>query len=206
MAGFLPTAGPGQVLITSPNSHWPGKVLQVPRLDVEVAADFLISRTGDPHEQAAAELAGELEGMPLALEQAVAYMQSTGQSLAGYLALFRDAQRADPLGPGEPTGYSRTVATTWALAFGHLEKSPGAVALLRLLAFCAPEAIPLRLMLQSSDELIKQLGPAVAPMLVPLLEDPVAIKYAVAALRRYSLVAPDVDGRNQCPAWCRRSR
>ena len=70
----------------------------------------------------------------------------------------------------------------------------GAVGLLRLLAFCAPEAIPLRLLLQPRPGLADELGPEVAPVLVPLLEDPLAAKDAVAALRRYSLISPAADG------------
>ena len=125
-----------------------GQALDVPVLDTEVAADFLVNRTGDPDRQAALELADELGGLPLALEQAAAYMQATGDSLADYLASFRQ-RRPDMLARGEPTGYGKTVATTWALAFDRLEQSaPGAAGLLRLLAFCAPEAIPLRLLLQ----------------------------------------------------------
>ena len=148
VAAFLPPAGPGRVLITSQNPNWPGPVLDVPVLDPDVAAGFLVSRTGDPDRQAARELAGLLGGLPLALEQAAAYMQATGGTLAGYLALFRQ-RRAELLARGEPAGYSKTVASTWALAFDRLQQAePGAVGLLRLLAFCAPEAIPLRLLLQ----------------------------------------------------------
>ena len=99
------------------------------------------------------------------------------------------------LARGEPTGYDKTVATTWALAFDRLQQSaPGAVGLLRLLAFCAPEAIPLRLLLQPRPELAGRLGEEVAPVLVPLLEDPLAAGDAIAALRRYSLVTPAADG------------
>ena len=116
---FVPPAGRGRVLITSRNAIWPpGQALEVPVLDLQVAAEFLVNRTGDPDRRAAAELAGELGGLPLALEQAAAYIQATGDSLAGYLALFRQ-RRADLLGRGEPTGYSETVATTWGLAFEH---------------------------------------------------------------------------------------
>ena len=171
MQRFLPPAGPGRVLVTSLNPYWPpGQVLEVPVLDPEAAAKFLVSRTGDMDRQAAAELAGELGWLPLALEQAAAYMTAVRDTtLAVYLALFRD-RRAEMLARGMPTGYSKTVASTWTLAFGQLEKSaPGAVGLLRLLAFCAPEAIPLRLMLQSSGGLIKQLEPDVARVLAPLI-------------------------------------
>jgi hypothetical protein len=99
------------------------------------------------------------------------------------------------LGRGEPTGHPETVATTWRLAFEDLRHaSPGAAGLLRLLAFCAPEAIPVRLLLQPRPGLAGQLGEDVAPVLVPLLEDELAARDAVAALRRYSLVTPAADG------------
>ena len=136
------------------SDEYPVNDLEVPVLDPQVAAEFLVSRTGDPDRQAALELAEELGGLPLALEQAAAYVQATGNSLAGYLAAFR-RRREDLLGRGEPTGYPQTVATTWRLAFGQLQDSdPGAAGLLRLLAFCAPDAIPVGLLLQPRPQLI----------------------------------------------------
>jgi hypothetical protein len=162
-------------------------------LDREVAAGFLVSRTGDPDWAAARELAVELGGLPLALEQAAAYTQAVGKTLAGYLALFR-RRRGDLLRRGEPSGYSGTVATAWSLAFTQLEQSaPEAVGLLRLLAFCAPEAVPLPLLLQHRPGITEQLSPQVAKVLVPLLEDELAADDAIAALRRYSLVRPAGD-------------
>ena len=145
----MPPSGHGRVLITSQHQDWPpGQALQVPVLDIEAAAGFLVNRTGDPDRQAAEELAGELGGLPLALEQAAAYIQASGGGLAGYLESFRQ-RRAELLARDEPTGDGGPIATTWALAFTRLEQSaPGAAGLLRLLAFCAPEAVPLRLLLQ----------------------------------------------------------
>src|SRR5215510_5948866 len=185
---FVPAVGNGRVLITSRNALWPpGQALEVPVLDLQVAADFLAARTGDTDGQAATALAEAVGGLPLALEQAAAYAQATGNSLAAYLALFHK-RRTDLLARGGPARYGGTVATTWALAFTQLEQSdPGSAGLLRLLAFCAPEAIPLRLLLQPRPGLAGQLSPEVAPVLVPLLEDELAAGDAVAALRRYSL-------------------
>ncbi len=69
-------------------------------------------------------------------------------------------RRADLLRRGEPTGYSQTVATARTLAFEDLQQAaPCASGLLRLLAFCAPEAIPLRLLLQPRAELAGRLAP-----------------------------------------------
>ena len=166
----------------------------MPVLDPQVAADFLVDRTGDPDRQAALDLASELGGLPLALEQAAAYIQASGDSLAGYLASFR-RRRTEMLARGEPIGYRKTVATTWRLAFEHLQQAaPGAVGLLRLLANCAPEAIPLPLLLQPRPGLGDRLGAEVAPVLVPLLEDDLAARDAITALRRYSLISPPADG------------
>ena len=120
VAEFLPPAGHGQVLITSQNQTWPEK-LDVPVLAPDVAVGFLVNRTRHPDRQAAAELAAELGRLPLALEQAAAYIQAAGDTLADYLDLFRQ-RGAAMLTRGEPIGYARTVATTWTLAFGRLEQ------------------------------------------------------------------------------------
>jgi len=191
---FLPKDGPGKVLITSRNPAWPGGALKVPGVDPAAAAGFLINRTGNPDSLAAAALADELAGQPLALEQAAAYIRATSESLAGYLTLFRQ-RRADLQTCAGPVGYDTTVATTCALAFGQLqETAPSAVDLMRLLAFCAPTAILLSLLLQPRPGLPGQLGRDVAPVLVSLLEDPLMVGNSVAALYRYSLVTPASGG------------
>ena len=206
-AGVRQRAGPGPGRgVLAPRWAWAGadhqpepvlaagQALDVPVLDPEVAAEFLVTRTGDPDRKAALDLAGGLGGLPLALEQAAAYIQATGNNLTGYLDSFRQ-RRPEMLARGEPTGYRSTVAATWSLAFGRLEQSaPGAAGLLRLLACCAPEAVPLRLLLQPREGLANRLGQDVAPVLVPLLEDQLATGDAIAALRRYSLISPPADG------------
>ena len=190
----LPPAGRGQVLITSQDPHWPGQAIDVPVLDQEVAAAFLLTRTGSADEGAAWELAGELGGLPLALEQACAYMQAAGRSIAGYLALFQQ-RRTDLLAQGEIAGYGKQVTTTWALAFDQLQQTaPRAISLLRLLACCAPEQIPLNLLLQPRPRLAQALDADVPRLLLPLLEDPLAADGAVAALRRFSLISAPVEG------------
>ena len=108
------------------------------------------------------------------------------RSGSGALTCWAVASRPDTTRRWPPPG---------ALAFEHLQQTaPGAVGLLRLLAFCAPEAIPLRLLLQPRPGLAGRLGEEVAPVLAPLLEDPLAAGDAIAALRRYSLVTPAADG------------
>ena len=189
---FLPPAGPGRVVITTQNQHWPpGKVLDVPVLDTEVSADFLMTRTGDPDQESARELAVEMGGLPLALEQAAAYMQATGTSLARYLALFRERQ-ADLLARGEAAGHRDHVAATLELAVSCLGQDAPAAALMRLLAFLAPEPVPLRLLL-AGNEAARPRAAKIPKALRPLLGNPVAVGDTMTALRRYSLATPAGD-------------
>ena len=189
--GLLPPAGPGQVLITSQNPHWPGaQALDVPALSLQAAARFLLERTGSAETAAAGKLADEMGGLPLALEQAAAYMIATGRTIAAYLDLFRE-RRSDLLARGDPAGYDKRVATTWLLAFDQLSQTdPGAVGLLRLLACCAPELVPVRLLLHPRVDL----NGRVPAELAALAADPLAADDAITALRRFSLVSPPRDG------------
>ena len=192
---FLPPAGPGRVLITSQSAMWPpGQAVPVPVLDTEVAAGFLVSRAGDRDGRAAVDLAAELGGLPLALEQAGAYIEATGGTLAGYLSVFVE-RRAELLARGEAAGHPAGVAATLGLALSRLgDQAPAAVGLARLLACLAPEPVPLGLLL-AGTHLVGTLAPAVAAAVGPLLGDLVATGDAVAALRRYSLVTPAGGGR-----------
>jgi len=192
--GLVPSAGGGQVVITSRYGYWPGgQGLEVPVLDTEAAAGFLLQRTGaSGAQQAAGELAEELGGLPLALEQAAAYMHATGRGIASYLELFRK-RRADLLAWGEVAWYDKQVATTWSLAIAALGRDSPAAGLLRLAACCAAEDIPLDLLLRPGLDSAEP-GAAVIPLLAPLLDDELARDDAVAGLRRYSLISAPRDG------------
>jgi hypothetical protein len=194
VAPFVPPAGPGRVLITTQNQHWPpGQALDVPVLDTEVAAGFLVDRTGDTDREAARDLAAELGGLPLALEQAAAYMHATGTTLTRYLPLFRTRQ-ADLLARGEATGHPADVAATLGLALSRLaDQAPAAAGLMRMLAFLAPEPVPLARLL-AAEKAAGRLAPEPGAVVGPLLGDPVAAGDAITALRRYSLVSPAGDG------------
>lgn len=116
VAGLMPPAGGGRVVVTSQFGSWPGRqVLEVPMLDRAVAAGFVLDRIGTTGavEEAAAF---ELGGLPLALEQAGAYMQAAGRTVGEYLGLFR-TRRGELLGRGirpgmtsgsPPPGYWRS--------------------------------------------------------------------------------------------------
>ena len=193
VAAFVPPTGPGRVLVTSRNQIWPpGQAVEVPVLDRQVAAEFLAARTGDVDRRAALELVGELGGLPLALEQAGAYMQASGRGMAEYLGLFR-ARRAELLAKGDPAEYDKRVSTTWAVAFTELGQAGPTAGLLRLLACCAAEDIPLPLLLRPGLS-AEDFDAVVGPVLMPLLEDELARDEAVAGLRRFSLISAPRGG------------
>jgi hypothetical protein len=193
MMELLPRSGTGHVLLTlRAETGW--EQLTTP-LSVDVltpadAAGLLLARSGDHGPAAAAAantLATALGGLPLALEQAGAYVATTGTvTLASYAQLF--ATRAlELLGRGQPLGYQRTVATTLSLALQRLrETAPAAVDLLTLASFLAPDDLPLPLLDRHAQELPEPLASAAS--------DALALADAVAALRRYSLVRAVADG------------
>ncbi len=187
LRGYLPDTG-GHVLITSRHAAWSGVVqkIEVKKWPLAVAVEFLTKRTGLPDAAAAADLAREMDCLPLALEQAASYIESTGGALANYLALFRTHQ-GELLKRGAPGGEDgATVATTWELSFQNLEKeSPASAALLNLCAFFSPDDIPRDVIAAGAEDLPESLRAAAG--------DPLAFNDAVAAIRRYSLIE---TGRN----------
>jgi tetratricopeptide (TPR) repeat protein len=152
----------------------------------EEAVAFLLKRTGQEDEAAAGELAQELGDLPLALEQAAAYMEACGQTLSGYLQLFRQ-RRQELLRQGRSSQeYPDTVATTWELSFQKVkQESPAAADLLNLCAFLAPDDIPRELPAKGLEHLPKKLAQAVG--------DPLTLNAALASLRRYSLMEVGKD-------------
>jgi tetratricopeptide (TPR) repeat protein len=189
LTAYRPQGGGGEVLITSRNPVWLGvaRPLDVKVWDRDESVAFLLKRTGreeaagEGEQAAAGQLADELGDLPLALEQAGAYIEACGCSIADYLDLFRDRRR-ELLERGQPSqDYPDTVATTWELSFQKVkEESPVAADLLNLCAFLAPNDIPKELLVEGAKHLPKSLATAV--------QDPVALNDALAALRRYSLM------------------
>ena len=100
--------------------------------------------------------------LPLALEQAAAYMEETGNTATRYRELYRSHQTALlAKGAGGPD-YPESVATTWALNVQAITAVPGARDLLRLCAYLAPEGIPRGLFRDQVAALPERLAAVVA--------------------------------------------
>ena len=80
------------------------------------AVEFILKRTNQNDESSAKLLTKEIGYLPLALEQAGAYIEETGISLSDYLIRFKK-HRKTALKRGKPADYPDTVATTWEISF-----------------------------------------------------------------------------------------
>jgi nucleoside phosphorylase/tetratricopeptide (TPR) repeat protein len=152
---LLPGEISGQVLVTSRNPAWPPRYarLGVDTLPVDTAATLLLGRTRQTDQASAQLLADDLGGLPLALEQAAAYCTQTGLSLTRYQQLYRTTP-AKLLDKASQPGQA-TVTGTVTLAAQHVrDLDLAAAALLDLLAYLAPDAIPRALLAgtQSDDD------------------------------------------------------
>jgi tetratricopeptide (TPR) repeat protein len=181
-----PPVGGGHLLVTSRDPAWGGIATTV-RLDVLSRAEavgFLRQRLGhdDP---ALGPLAEALGDLPLALEQAAAYLEQTHTPPGTYLELL--ATRARELfALGRPATSERTIATTWNVSLQRLHtEAPAAEDLLRLCAFLAPDDVP-RTLLEGHPDLLPE-------PLATAIHSRVAFHQAVGALRRYSLVTTTSD-------------
>jgi len=143
----------------------------------------------EDREQAQA-LCRALDGLPLALDQAGAYIEETGCGLGGYFELYRSrgAQLLAERGQAHPKDHPAAVATTWSLSFEKLEKASAAAAeLLRLCAFLHADEI--------AEELFTEAADALGPVLGPVAADPLEWNQALGALRNYSLLEHNPDTR-----------
>jgi tetratricopeptide (TPR) repeat protein len=180
---YLPSVDgpPPRVLVTSQTRSWPAAMLEVSTWAREEATTFLADHTrSDP--VTADRLADVLGDLPLALEQARAYLEQMRQPAADYLTALRaelGARTTGLLDRGTPAHYQATVATTWTLSLTQArQQAPAAEELLILFAFMAPEAIPRNLVSQHAQVLPRRLRRALTGQ---------AYQEAIGVLDRFSL-------------------
>lgn len=154
---FLPTRRSGSVLITTRIDLGKRHIrkLNVKKLHHEESLSFLFLRAKLIEQEsqlknvaaaeysAAQQLCVLLDGLPLALEQAAAYIEKNQCSVVEYLSLFQQYRSFLLAWQSEDKEYPYSVSTTWSLSFQKIEKeNPVAADLLRVCAFLHPDAIP----------------------------------------------------------------
>src|SRR5450755_1833044 len=137
VAPFLPLAASGHVLLTT-RTRALGEVAQrieIETMAFEVGALFLLRRAGIlplpsllddasvTDRTLALQITQEMDGLPLALDQAGAYIRETPCSLATYLERYH-ARNTDLLQARDPqAAYPESVATTWSLSFEKITQT-----------------------------------------------------------------------------------
>ena len=189
----------GRVLITSRLTNWPASVQkqELYKLSREEAARFLLHRTDGGREPAAddaaraADLAERVDGLPLALEQAAAYIMRHRMRFSDYLRAW-EQEREKLMQWYDPRvmQYPASVAVTWKQTFDRLSPTPAA--LLRLTAFLAPDPIPFDMLEQGAEHVqraaelfCEESGRA---------PDGKAVREATADLADYSLITRQDGG------------
>ena len=197
VAPLLARVPAGRYLITSRRATgWYSTAASIPLnvlADAE-AADVLtkiVTQYGPRDLDGIAELCEELGYLPLAIEQAGAFIAETGTTPREYLALLdqypSEMYRASAEG-GDP---SRTIARIWDVTLDRLAGEPLAGAVLRVLAWYAPDAIPRTLLdgLAAPPALLGALGRLAAYSMLTVTEGTLAMHRLVQAVAR----TPDPD-------------
>src|SRR6266581_3329249 len=196
LTDFLPVHSSGDVLITTRLQALGtlAQSIEVEKMGLDEGVIFLLRRTkllapGVSLDQStidsqaqAAKIVTALDGLPLALDQAAAYIEETRCGLSQYLDLYGTRRKQLLLRRGRfPIDHPDSVAATWSLSFQQVEQESLAAAdLLRLLAFLDPEAIPAEIIILGAAGL----GPALGEM----ASDPLKLDNIIELLLRYSLI------------------
>ncbi|MEN8446285.1 MAG: tetratricopeptide repeat protein, partial [Cyanobacteria bacterium J06555_13] len=202
---FKPTDTQGHFLVTSRAQDFQAlgitRPVEMKTLEPAEALSFLWQRSGrgelptqPPVEDTAAiqsanKLATELGYLPLALEQAAAYIVAKKARFQDYLASYqqRKLARLEAAKPKLGT-YPDSVATAWTLNFQQVEQTaPASADLLRVSAWLHPDDIPFELLTQGGS----QLGNALAEVLAEAALDPLVVNEVLEPLCAYSLLRID---------------
>ncbi|MFE9968084.1 FxSxx-COOH system tetratricopeptide repeat protein [Streptomyces sp. NPDC005525] len=182
-----PAGGPvGSVIVTSRNPQWNtlAHPLEVDVFEREESIQLLRRRNPDLSTEEADMLAEVLGDLPLAVEQASAWRAETGMPPAEYLRVFEE-KSAELMAVSPPTQYEKTVATAWNVSLDHVEqKNAGAIQLLELCAYFAPEPVSRQFFSNAVSE-------PIAPELDRIFTDPIRLSRAIREISRYSLAKID---------------
>lgn len=200
---FIPASESGQILFTTraqatggiaPSivveqmEHDEGALLLLRRAKL-LAPDIPLDQARSQDRTRAEAIVEAMGGLPLALDQAGAYIEETGCDLTAYQGFYRThrkelLQRHSRL----PSDHPEPVAATWALSFLKVEQAnPAAADLLRLCAFLDPDAIPEGIIAIGAADLGDQLGSIAA--------DRFKLNEAIEVLRRFSLLRRDPEAK-----------
>jgi CO dehydrogenase nickel-insertion accessory protein CooC1 len=192
---FLPT-GIGHVIITSRNQAWThssrtqaglqaGETLEVNVFLRQESITRLMRHLPELTAVDADKVAESLGDLPLAIEQASAWLEQTGMPASTYVEQLSEHRTLIEALKQPPTDYPVPVVVTWSMSLKRLQdRSPAAVRLLRLCAFFSPG--PISNVLLYSDEMMQVLLPY-----DPRLSEKLIFGRVIRDISRFALVRVD---------------
>lgn len=171
----------GHALVTTRRGGFStvGIVVEVEVWDPGEALAFLQRRLPGCAVSTLERLAEAMGRLPLALEQASAYVGTNGLPCADYLQLFEE-RRTEMLSRGRVIGHREIMATLWDISLAAIEQHDAAASeLIGVCAYMGNTAIPLRLFIDHADVLPERLSAAAA--------DLVSMTEAVGVLVDYAM-------------------
>jgi cellulose biosynthesis protein BcsQ len=186
LESWLPM-GNGHVIITSRNQAWTNTadLLEVDVFSREESIAHLLRHVPHLDRDDADRVADALGDLPLAIEQASAWLEQTAMPARTYVAELSTTRATRILGMNQPSDYPTPVVATWNMSFDRLrDRSPAAVRLLQILAFCSPGPISMNLLY--SEETIQSLLPY-----DPALTERLMLGRIIRDISRFALVKVD---------------
>jgi tetratricopeptide (TPR) repeat protein len=143
----------GDIIITTRNAS-ENKInsLKMPVLNREESRELLAVLTDQTDDKSLDSIAQILGDLPLALEQVGAFIDQNDYTLSEYLKILQDPSNelGDKITPTED--YPDKLTTAFELTFKKIEeKSPIAMEILNIIAFLAPDDIPIFVLKDSKD-------------------------------------------------------
>ncbi|MFJ6672976.1 tetratricopeptide repeat protein [Actinosynnema sp. NPDC091369] len=206
-AQLLERVRTGTVLITSRQAGgWHGTTVAVDVLPPAEAVELLTRIVRDQWPDAdladAERLCAELGWLPLAVEQAAAYLAQSRITPTAYLDLLRRYPARMFTTTAEGGDAQRTAARVWHVTLDRLADTPLAGHLLRFLAWFAPDDIPRHLLDEDDPDVVHALGRLAAYSMITLTADTISVHRLVQAVTR----TPDPDDPHRQPGDITTSR
>ena len=185
---FQPGVQKPYVLITSQYTRWGQRFVrqELNCFSPEIAEEFLsynLKHNSSFNEENNKKLCALFEYLPLALQQAIAYIDNTGISVDGYLSEFQSHQEELLSEKNNNMLYSEIVMTTWNMAINKMKamNNPLSIKLMNILSYLDGKNIRKDLLLEVCDH------------------DVILLNKSLSILKEYSLinVSPINDGTKE---------
>lgn len=179
---YLPKSNVGSILITSRDNNWKmiGNVISVDVFTPQEALGFIRKRTLINNLSGAEVLSKRLGFLPLAMEQAAAYIVNNALSFLDYIELFEKYKlKLFDLESSKPLNYTHTVTITSRLSINRINNESSAQ-LLKIISFLDADSIELNFFTNSEKILPHPLSECI--------HNELQLREVIWELKRYSLI------------------